>query len=51
MVRDVKVVKNFSFDPESVELLENLSDKFEKSQSEVLRDLIREKAKEIGILR
>ena len=46
----LKVVKNFSFDPESVELLEKVARKLNKSQSAVIRELIYEKAKELGIV-
>jgi len=44
------VVKMLSFDPESVELLESLAKKLGKSQSAVIRELIAEKAKELGIV-
>lgn len=44
------VVKMLSFDRESAELLENLAKKLEKSQSAIIRELIKEKAKELGLI-
>ncbi len=44
-----KIVKNFSFNLESVELLEKMAKMFNKSQSAIIRELIYEKAKELGI--
>ena len=43
------IVKMLSFDAESVKLLESLARKLGKSQSAVIRELIAEKAKELGI--
>jgi ABC-type transport system involved in cytochrome c biogenesis ATPase subunit len=45
----VKMVKQLCFDHESAWLLESLAKKLNKSQSAVIRELIYEKAKELGI--
>ncbi len=45
----VKLVKQLCFDHESARLLEYLAKKLNKSQSAVIRELIYEKAEELGI--
>ena len=44
------IVKMLSFDNESVELLEKVAKKLGKKQSELVRELIYEKAKQLGLI-
>jgi len=46
----MKVVKTISLTPETVNLLEKLSETLQKPQSQIIRDLIEEKARELSIM-
>ena len=46
----MKIVKNLSFQPEDDELLREVAKRLELSQSEVVRQLIKDKATSLGII-